>query len=115
MNPPGKALKRGVTSVPDAPAPAITIDKPKPRKAASIPGERSAAPVFRILGLLLIILGVIAVGAGLLAMVQGSVSSLMALYGGVGCLFWAALMYAIAEVLVRLGEISVAVRKQAGE
>jgi hypothetical protein len=112
MNPPGKALKRGVTDI--STAPKITVDKPKAPKRVPNPTEQSTAPVFRILGLLLLLLGLISMGASLFGLATKT-SAALALYGGVGCLFWSALMYAIAEVLVRLGEISAAVRKQARE
>ncbi|MCW1926270.1 hypothetical protein OKA05_27195 [Luteolibacter arcticus] len=84
--------------------------------AATGTTNRSAAPVFRVIGLLLLVLGVIGLGAAVLSVLIGRADSFfMALGSGIGCLFWSALMYAIAEALVRLAEISAAVRKQAGE
>ena len=68
--------------------------------------------MFRILGLLLIVVGGMAMFAGLLG-AGGEGNSLTSFISGIACLFWAALMYAIAEVLTRLAEISAAVRKQA--
>ena len=113
MNPPGKALKRGVTEVSAAaPAHAITIDKRPPKAARNT--ERSAAPAFRILGLLLLSVGLLALGSGVISGFTRD-GSFMAIASGMACLFWSALMYAIAEVLTRLGEISAAVRKRAGE
>ena len=106
MNPPGKAIKRGVTEAHLPPV--VKIQKERAQKAT----ESSTVPVFRILGLLLLALGILSLGAGLLGLANGA-SSFLALYGGIGCLFWSALMYAIAEVLTRLAEISAAVRKQA--
>jgi hypothetical protein len=113
MNPPGKALKRGVTQVTAAaPAHAITIDKLPPKAART--SERSAAPAFRILGLLLLTVGILALGAGVIRSFHEG-TGFYAIASGMACLFWSALMYAIAEVLTRLGEISAAVRKRAGE
>jgi hypothetical protein len=112
MNPPGKALKRGYVHTPShAAAPAAPAVPAVP--ATSHPGVKSgAAPVFRILGLLQLAIGLLAIGYGLLTIGSGGH---LVFAAGFGCLFWSALMFAISEVLIRLAEISEAVRKQAGE
>jgi len=87
MNLPGKALKRGV--------------KPAPVPSAPRSGT---APVFRILGLLLLAIG-------LLCCVALAFSfRLDLIYAGAACLFWSAMMYALAEALARLAAIEEVLR-----
>lgn len=87
MNLPGKALKRGV--------------KPAPGPSAPRSGT---APVFRILGLLLLAIG-------LLAVVFLTISfRLDLIYAAIGSLFWSALMFALSEALARLAAIEEVLR-----
>ena len=89
MNPPGKALKNGRPSAPRPP---------------SI--QSGTAPVFRILGILLFVLGIAV--AGLWFVYKEAVI----IYASGGCLFWSALMFALAEALARLAAIEAALRRK---
>ena len=88
MNLPGKALKRGV--------------KPPP---GPVTPRSGTAPVFRLLGLLLLVIGVL---SGLVLAFSFRVDLV---YAAAGCLFWSAMMYALAEALARLAAIEAALTR----